>query len=266
LIRVLFFLSSHSAFFPLHLSGQSVSWRRFWFTLPAEMLKRPRFVASPLGSLMLVSNGRMKTEETRLSGVRTGIAEGDDFCDAAWYCVRSQPKHEHIAAANLRRHLDVEVFSPIIRYRRPTRRGPVWVNEPLFPSYLFAYFDRNTLFDSVRHTYGVSSIVHFGNYCPIIPGRIISELRESVGGDEPRVLEEALTPGDEIEVSGGPFDGLRAIVTRLFPARQRIAVLLEFLGRQTLIELDRAAVITEKAWCAIRLGGDLCATPAVALA
>jgi transcriptional antiterminator RfaH len=177
--------------------------------------------------------------------------------ETCWYCVRSHPKSEHIAAANLRRHDDIRVFSPIIRYKRPTRRGPVWVNEPLFPSYLFVRFDWSGCFDMVRHTFGVSSIVHFGQHWPTIPERIISELQESLGGDEPKVLEESLTPGEEIEISGGPFDGLRAIVTRLFPARQRVAVLLDFLGRQTSIEIDRAAVVTEKAWCAIRLGTNV---------
>jgi hypothetical protein len=36
--------------------------------------------------------------------------------------------------------------------------------------------------------------------------------------------------------------GLHALVTRVMPAKQRVAVLLDFLGRQTAVELDRAAV------------------------
>jgi len=30
----------------------------------------------------------------------------------AWYCARTKPKHEHIAAANLRKNLNLEVFIP----------------------------------------------------------------------------------------------------------------------------------------------------------
>ena len=32
-----------------------------------------------------------------------------------WYCLRSQPKHEHIAAAQLRRSMGIEVFCPRVR-------------------------------------------------------------------------------------------------------------------------------------------------------
>jgi hypothetical protein len=38
---------------------------------------------------------------------------------------------------------------------------------------------------------------------------------------------------------------VKAVVTRVMPARQRVAVLLEFLGRQTAVELESAAVIRE---------------------
>ena len=38
---------------------------------------------------------------------------------AAWYCIRSQPRHEHIAAANLRRHHQIEVFIPASVFDAP---------------------------------------------------------------------------------------------------------------------------------------------------
>src|SRR5687768_2875491 len=58
----------------------------------------------------------------------------------AWFCLRSQPRHEHIAARQLAQMSDVEVFNPRIRFARPTRHGPAWVTESLFPNYLFARF------------------------------------------------------------------------------------------------------------------------------
>ena len=42
---------------------------------------------------------------------------------AAWFCLRAQPKHEHIAAGHLRELPGIEVFLPRIRFRRQTRRG-----------------------------------------------------------------------------------------------------------------------------------------------
>jgi transcriptional antiterminator RfaH len=172
--------------------------------------------------------------------------------EAAWYCVRSQIRHEHIAAANLRRHLQIEVFHPRIRFKRPTRRGLVWVNESLFPNYLFARFSRTAVLAKVQHTSGVAKVVHFGSFWPTIPEGIVAELRAAVGQDETRVMEEPLRPGDEVQIVGGAFDGFRAVVTRVLPARQRVAVLLDFLGRQTVVELDHGSVSSDAAWCAVR--------------
>ena len=55
----------------------------------------------------------------------------------AWYCARTKPKHEHIAAANVRQNLGLEVFHPRLRMERATQRGVMRVVEPLFPCYIF---------------------------------------------------------------------------------------------------------------------------------
>jgi transcriptional antiterminator RfaH len=161
----------------------------------------------------------------------------------AWFCVRSQLKHEHIAAANLRRLPGTEVFNPRIRYKRPTRRGPVWVTESLFPNYLFARFDWRSSLRLIHHTGGVAGIVHFGSRWPTIPDNVIEQLRAAVGTDELRLLDDSLEVGQDVRISGGAFDGLEGVITRVIPARQRVAVLLDFLGRQTAVELPAEQLI-----------------------
>ena len=69
--------------------------------------------------------------------------------------MRTLPKREHIAAAELRQHPDVEVFLPRIRFQRPTRTGPAWVTEALFLNYLFARFDLNSRLRLVQAARGV---------------------------------------------------------------------------------------------------------------
>jgi transcriptional antiterminator RfaH len=157
--------------------------------------------------------------------------------------VRSQPKHEHIAAANLRRHPGTEVLNPRIRFRRPTRRGPVWVTESLFPGYLFARFDWHQYLRLVHHTAGVTGVVHFGSRWPTVPDEVIDGLRHSVGPEELRVLGADMAEGEEVQIAGGAFHGLAGVVTRVMPARKRVAVLLEFLGRQTTVEVTMDAVV-----------------------
>lgn len=59
----------------------------------------------------------------------------------SWFCVRTQPRHGHIAASGLRRSLDLEVLLPRVRFKRQTRKGVARVTEALFLNYLFARLD-----------------------------------------------------------------------------------------------------------------------------
>jgi transcriptional antiterminator RfaH len=164
----------------------------------------------------------------------------------AWFCVRAQPKHEHIAAAHLRNEPEVEVYLPRIRFRRATSRGPVWFTEALFPGYLFARFDAAAGLRRFHHAPGVRGIVHFGEKWATIPEATIQELRSSVGADQVHVIREEFRPGETVEISGGAFHGLSAVVSRVMPARERVAVLLEFLGRQTMVEVPASALRAER--------------------
>jgi transcriptional antiterminator RfaH len=156
----------------------------------------------------------------------------------AWFCLRSQLKHEHIAAAHLRRRGDVDVFVPRIRFKRLTRNGHVWVTEALFPNYLFARFDWHVCLRQICHSPGVSGVVHFGSHWPVIPDEVIDDLRALLGTNEIHLVPEEVSPGDPVQIAGGSFHGLHAVVSRVMPGPKRVAVLLEFLGRQTAVELD----------------------------
>src|SRR5258707_5706332 len=163
-----------------------------------------------------------------------------------WFCLRTQPKHEHIAAAHLKQEADVEVYLPRIRFKRSTRQGPVWFTEALFPNYLFARFDLALCHRKVQAARGVRGVVHFGQRWPAIPDAVIQQLRASVPADHVHVVSEELNTGDAVRISGGVFHDLQAVVTRVMPGRQRVAVLLEFLGRQTMVEVEKGAVVLEK--------------------
>lgn len=162
-----------------------------------------------------------------------------------WYCVRTHPKHEHIAAATLMRNLGLEVFHPRLRLERATRRGVVRMVEPLFPCYVFVRCCLGELLDEIRYVNGVSSLVHFGDKIPAVPDAVIDELRQCFETEEPMAVEDRLYPGADVTVAEGAFLGFSGIVVRLLPARQRVQILLEFLGRTTIAEVDRASLATE---------------------
>ena len=154
----------------------------------------------------------------------------------AWFCVRTQMKHEHVAARHLRQFEQVEVFNPRIRFSRATRTGVVWVVESLFPNYVFARFDWHTDLAKVNYAPGVAGVVHFGTRWPSIPDPVIEELRARLGSEDLHVIKD-IAPGDTVQIAGGVMHGLEAVVTQVMPGRQRVMVLMDFLGRQTAVEI-----------------------------
>ena len=164
---------------------------------------------------------------------------------STWYCARTKPKHEHIAAAYLTNNLGLEVFHPRLKLERVTRRGVVRLVEPLFPCYIFVRGMAADRLDEVRYVTGISSLVHFGTQIATVPAHVIEELKECFEQNEPLCVEDSLSAGSEVTVAEGAFQGSRGIVVRVFPAKQRIMILVDFLGRTTMAELDRKSIFLE---------------------
>ncbi len=164
--------------------------------------------------------------------------------EAQWFCLRAKPKHEHIAAGHLQALAAIPVFVPRIRFRRSTRRGVMWVTEALFPCYFFACLNKTMDLRSICHSPGVSGIVHFGSHWPVVPSEVIEDLKASLGQDIVTVSSN-ICPGDEVCIIGGSLQGFMALVKQVMPSARRVAVLMDFLGRQTTVELGFEAIEKE---------------------
>lgn len=161
--------------------------------------------------------------------------------DPLWFCLQTQPKHEKLAAQFLRSQAGLEVFSPVLRFQRVTVTGKKWFEEALFPGYIFGRFPYRTHYRLVASSMGVSRIIGFGGQPSVVAEEVIGELRHFVRDNEVIEVVPKVVPGDEVTVLDGPFKGLRAVVTRVMPAKERVAVLLDLLGSQREVEvmLDR---------------------------
>jgi transcriptional antiterminator RfaH len=164
----------------------------------------------------------------------------------AWYSARTKPKHEHIAGATLRRQLALPVFFPRIRLEKMTRRGLIRVAEPLFPCYIFVRCVVEEKINEIQHLSGISKLVEFGGKYPLVPDSIIEELQACFGRDDVIAVESRLAPGDEVTVTAGAFAGMTAQVLKSLPAKKRVQILLEILGRPTSVEVGREIVRLER--------------------
>lgn len=164
----------------------------------------------------------------------------------AWYSARTKPKHEHIAAANLRRHLALPVFFPRIRLEKLTRRGLMRVAEPLFPCYIFIRCVVEERVDEIQFLSGIGKLVQFGGKYPRVADAIIEELQACFGQDDLITVDRRLAPGDEVTVATGAFAGMSAQVLKSLPAKKRVQILLDILGRPTTVEVGTEVVMLKK--------------------
>jgi len=168
-----------------------------------------------------------------------------------WFCLRAQPKREHIAAACLRQISEVEVFCPRVRFRKRTNRGLVWFVEAMFPGYLFARFYYGAFHRRIRQSPGVGGFVQFGDRLALLSDPLISEIRTHTRTGELVEISHGLELGQHIQITQGPFEGMEALVTRLITARERVEILIEWMGRSLYAEAsvaDLAPLTGPKAW------------------
>jgi transcriptional antiterminator RfaH len=155
-----------------------------------------------------------------------------------WGVVRSQPKREAFAAERLSAG-GFEVFLPLVQTKR--------ASQPLFPGYLFALvIDR---WRAINTTLGVLCLVRVGD-CPArCPDRDIDSLKAMMVGGFVRLPEGRGAPvkrrielGAKVRITRGPFGGLNGLYAGQ-TARERELVLIDFLGRQTPVQVAAGLVV-----------------------
>ena len=160
-----------------------------------------------------------------------------NFATCDWYCIRCKPRSEKLAAFHLQKLEDVAIFLP--RTQRVRKSQSVVSSEkPLFPGYIFAQFEPGNNLRAVNYCLGVSYVVKRDQKPVKVPAEVIAELN-TLGADG--VLDIVDLPhriGDDVQIIKGLFRGGEGKIVRLAPARERIKVLFEILGRKTEVEIS----------------------------
>jgi transcriptional antiterminator RfaH len=159
-----------------------------------------------------------------------------------WYCVRSKPRKERMAASSLASQHGLEVFCPQVRFQRKTVRGPVWFQEAMFPGYLFVRFALIEMKRAVTYAPGVLNLPMFDGRIVPIPEAVIHSLREDLDAESVTDAVESLAVGEETTILEGSMRGLKVKVIKLMPAQERVGVLMELMGTLVEAEFPNAAL------------------------
>jgi len=167
---------------------------------------------------------------------------GVDFA-SRWYVVQTHPHAESKASAHLRRQ-DFTVYLPYYLKQRRHARRIEKVRAPLFPGYLFVSIDTATQrWLSIDSTFGVTKLVRDGDRPAAVPPHVIDALKHREDADGLIQLDRRprFSMGDKIRVVGGAFCDCYGLYEGM-SGSERVAILLELLGRKVRVVLDNEAV------------------------
>ncbi len=156
-----------------------------------------------------------------------------------WFVVHTLPNAEAKAVTYLNRQ-GFDVYLPRYLKRRRHARKIETVAAPLFPRYVFVAFDLAAQrWRSICSTVGVARLVCNGDYPATVPHGIVAALRgrEDAGGFIKLDSRPGFRPGEKVRVIDGAFSSCLGLFEGM-AERERIAILLDLLGRKVRVVLD----------------------------
>jgi transcriptional antiterminator RfaH len=156
-----------------------------------------------------------------------------------WFVAHTQPHAEAKATLHLNRQ-GFEIYFPRYLKRRRHARRIETVAAPLFPRYLFVAVDiAAQRWRSIYSTIGVARLVCNGDEPTAVPAGIVEALkcREDADGFIKLDYRAPFHRGDKVRVLDGAFSSCLGLFESM-AERERIAILLDLLGRKVRVVLD----------------------------
>jgi transcriptional antiterminator RfaH len=161
-----------------------------------------------------------------------------------WHVVQTHVHAEAKAQLHLGRQ-GFETYLPRYLKRRRHARRTETVAAPLYPSYLFVTFNPAIhRWRSIQSTIGVARLVCNGDMPATMDDAIVNGLkgRENAQGFIELARRPQFAAGDQVRVREGVFSDCLGLFESMGD-RERVAILLDLLGRKVRVLLDEELVV-----------------------
>lgn len=160
-----------------------------------------------------------------------------------WYACYTKARHEKRVDALLQQQ-SLETYLPLVARLRQWKDRRRLVEFPMFPSYVFVRVAPEDL-PRVIAVPGVAAIVRNQGDAVTIPDAELENVRRFAealrrGGTEPEPVPY-LAEGQWVEVTTGPFQGVRGVVVQR-RTRRRVLVGLRAIGQGMEVDVDVTAL------------------------
>ncbi|WP_158772948.1 transcription/translation regulatory transformer protein RfaH [Cobetia sp. L2A1] len=166
------------------------------------------------------------------------MSEAQDAAKARWYLIQCKGGESFRAAENLKNQ-GFHVFHPLLEVEKKRGSKLRWVEEPLFPYYLFIRLDQvDDNWRPIRSTRGVLKLVSFGTTPTAVPTALVDALMASGECRKDQPAENVyFRAGEQVEIIDGPLTSLSGVF-EVSKGDERVIVLLNLLNQQQRIELS----------------------------
>ena len=147
-----------------------------------------------------------------------------------WYLLYTKPRKEKLALQHLQNQ-GYEGYLPFVKVEKIRQGARGWVEQALFPRYLFVKLDDSgsQSWAPIRSTVGVSHIVRFGHHFAHVSNDLVSWIEEYATNMKIGVL---FKEGDVVTLTHGPFRGMEAVF-KTYDGERRAILLLNLLAKVT---------------------------------
>ena len=173
------------------------------------------------------------------ANVQATFSTAQNNSNMRWFVAQLKPNGFATAKCNLQKQ-GYQTFMPMRQVEVRHARKVNTVTRPLFPGYIFVHFDAETTqWRAINNTYGITNLIMGGMNAPqAAPSDLMQALKARCGDGDLVLPCEMFVPGNVVKVVNGPFKDIIATVEALSNS-DRIAVLLDVMGRETRVEVAR---------------------------
>jgi transcriptional antiterminator RfaH len=157
--------------------------------------------------------------------------------NAGWYLIYTKPRHEKKIHAYLTEQR-IDSFLPTRKILRNWHDRRKYVDEPLFPSYVFVYLNDIQNYYAVSDADGALHYVRSGKEIARVSDAVISNIRlVAWEGERLEISDLRFSPGKKLVIAQGPLTGLSCEVIEAADKKKKLLVRIDMLQRNLLLTL-----------------------------
>lgn len=156
-----------------------------------------------------------------------------------WFLIYTKPRCEETVTDKLG-GAGFTVLNPKIRERKYSRGKVIEAVSPLFPSYVFAKFEKYRDYHLIRYTRGVKWVLSGEEGPAEIPDKVVDSILSRIEDGFVRI-RSSFTHGQTVIIKGGPFEGFTAVFEKEMSGMERVCLLLKAINVRLVIDKSMVA-------------------------